>query len=284
MKIKERPEDFVVEEVIELDKTPGDYLYIKLIKKNRNTLDVINEISRKLRIPRRNISFAGTKDKVAITTQYISLYKANKKQVLNLKPKDVELIPLHNGSKPISLGDLKGNNFKIKIDFTPKKITKIINYFGPQRFSENNFEVGKAIVKKDFKKAIKLIGIEDSDPIKAITNLDKKLVSLYINSYQSYLWNKIAEVLPKDKDIEIPLFTFDIEYPNKEIESIYAAILDQEAITKKDFIIRALPNATPLASSRSLFAPIKNFKFEKPVVSFFLPKGVYATVALEQMM
>ena len=270
MIIKQKPGDFVVEEVINLDKKPGDYHYFKLTKKNRNTLDVIKEIARK--VPRKDISFAGTKDKIAITTQYLSIYKRKPKIDLD----NVELEYISSGSKPINLGDLKGNNFKIKINFTPKKITQIKNYFGPQRFGKNNKEVGKAILKKDFKEATKLLELEvkNNNYLESLKRIDKKLLSLYISAYQSYLWNKLAEKINKNQ--EIPLISFTTTEK-------YMELMKKEGITKKDLILKQLPDLTPLQTTRPLFVELKNFKFKKPYVSFFLPKGSYATIALEQM-
>ena len=286
MKIKEKPEDFIVDEVIELPKTKGDFLYVKLKKENRNTVDVINEIVKKLNLHRKDISFAGTKDKKAVTTQYISIFKGNKEKIKRLKIRGVELTTMNSGSKPLRLGDLKGNKFKIKIDFKPKKITQMINYFGPQRFSENNAEVGKAILKKDFKKASSLLKLEvkHNDYLGTLQKLDKKILSLLINSYQSFLWNKVCEKLPKTKNIQVPLFSFDAEFKSKKIESLYAKLLTEENITKRDFIIRHMPDLSPLSNTRPLLVKIEKFSFKKPFVSFFLPKGSYATVALEQML
>jgi len=47
-KIKQRPEDFIVEEIIELDSKPGPYFYIKLTKKQWNTLDVVKILQERL--------------------------------------------------------------------------------------------------------------------------------------------------------------------------------------------------------------------------------------------
>ena len=88
MKIKENPEDFIVEEVINLEKNPGEYLYIELKKKNWNTLTLINKLVRVLNIPRKFIGFAGSKDKKAITTQYISIFRAKKQDIEKIKIKE----------------------------------------------------------------------------------------------------------------------------------------------------------------------------------------------------
>jgi len=67
MKLKEKPEDFIVVEVPNLTLTPkGTYLIFRLNKKEWNSEDVIQQISKKLNIPRKNISYSGSKDKQAM--------------------------------------------------------------------------------------------------------------------------------------------------------------------------------------------------------------------------
>jgi tRNA pseudouridine13 synthase len=289
MNIKEKPEDFIVEEVIDLDLKPGDYTYIKLVKRNRNTLDAIREIADKLRIPRKCVSFAGTKDKIAVTTQYLSLHKVSQERVENLKLLDAEVEFIGTGTRPINLGTLKGNKFKIKIDFPPKKVEKIINYFGPQRFSTNNVAIGKLILKQEFKKAVELIDRREpfehlqehkNDYLGALQSLDRKLLSLFLSAYQSYLWNIVVKDFTNKSTLS--LYSFDAEL-SEELEEAYEKLLKKEGLEPKDFILRKLPDVSPLSSTRLVRAEVKGFNFEKPWVSFFLPKGSYATVALEQM-
>jgi len=60
--IKQIPEDFIVKERSTIIPTPhGRYLYVLLRKTNRNTLDVVKELSRILRIKDKQIGFAGSK-------------------------------------------------------------------------------------------------------------------------------------------------------------------------------------------------------------------------------
>ena len=151
--IKQKPEDFVVNEipVYKLDDK-GRYSYFWLTKTNYNTVDAVKRIAEKLKIPIKTIGFAGAKDRVAITKQIISIKSAKKEIVESLNLKDMQLEFVGKGGSPISLGDLKGNEFKIKVrNLSANNLNQpnmIPNYFGPQRFSKNNAEIGKLIVKK----------------------------------------------------------------------------------------------------------------------------------------
>ena len=62
--IKDKPEDFIVYEVTNIKpKKSGDQVYVLLTKTNWTTQRAINAIARSLRITKRRIGFAGTKDK-----------------------------------------------------------------------------------------------------------------------------------------------------------------------------------------------------------------------------
>ncbi len=296
--IKEKPEDFMVEEVIDLDLSGGDYTYAKLTKIDWNTVDAINEIVKRLGVKRSNVSFAGTKDKFAVTSQYVSLYKVGKDRINSLNIKDVSLEVVGTGNKPISLGDLKGNKFRIKFS-TKNKTDFIVNYFGPQRFSKNNKDVGKAIIKKDFKKACALIESHKvsrhlerfpTDFVGALKKLDKKVLSLYVNSYQSYLWNKAVEQFlgkkflnEKIESFSVPLVSFDMEITNPDFEKIYEKLLKEECLSLKGFLIKQMPEVTPTQAERDLIVDVTGFENDWGYVKFFLPKGAYATVVLEKL-
>jgi len=162
--IKKEPEDFIVEEITETGKTlsvnknysfnensEGNHLICVLIKKNWDTHLALKEISKRLHISRNRIGFAGTKDKKAITSQLISISDMKKEEAEKVKIKDIKLIPLYYSNKRISLGNLKGNHFIIKVysKKKPKQAENAPNFFGEQRFGKARpitHLVGKAII------------------------------------------------------------------------------------------------------------------------------------------
>lgn len=296
------PEDFIVEEVIKLKKCNGGYLYVRVKKRNWNTIDLINLISSKLNIRRKDIGFAGIKDRNAITTQYISINNRSIERMNNLRIKDVELTPLFYGNKPIRMGDLIGNKFIINLGFKAKKIDFIENYFGKQRFSKNNIEVARCILKKNFKKACELINHRDvnnhlslnkNDFIGALKKIDKTLLGLIVGSYQSYLFNRyVSDYLKSFKDSYshngyvfikkikrnkgINLLSFD-NYDD------YLDYLKEDDLNENDLIIRSMPDLLFLGNKRKLFVKVSNFKAKGNTVEFSLPKGSYATVVISKL-
>jgi tRNA pseudouridine13 synthase len=176
--IRQQPEDFVVNEVYkELRALDGRYQLVKVTKTNIETHHLVRDLSRRLKISQRRVSWAGTKDKRAITAQRMSLDSIYLEAPLNLGNTIVE--PIGRSDRPISLGDLEGNDFSITIrtvegaqDGIARAVLSIIdeirdtrgvpNFFGIQRFGSIrpvNHLVGRALVEGDIEQAVmKYIG------------------------------------------------------------------------------------------------------------------------------
>ncbi len=312
MMLKCKPEDFIVREVYDVPMPGGNYTYFVLKKKNYTTERAIQAISKKVNIPRRNFGYAGTKDKHAITIQLCSV----KGNISDMVLKDIEVKIVGKGKEPISLGDLVGNEFEITvrdIEKKPEPVTWIMNYFDEQRFSENNVEVGRCMIKGDFQKAAKLIRhrsvqshIEDfpNDHVGAIKTLPFKIQKIYIAAYQSYLWNEcVASYVRKNypryltikysqgeflfpntrPEFDVPLISFDSDV------GFYEEILKKEGLALRDFVIRQMPDLTPQGSSRHVSVEVKDLHIrelenKKIKIKFFLPKGSYATLAVKRML
>lgn len=294
-----KPEDFIVEEIIDLKEGSGKYLYVKVKKREWNTIDLVNFISKKLN---SKVGFAGLKDRNAITTQYISVYGVSKDRINNLRIKDVELTPLFYGGEAIKMGNLISNKFRINLGFKCKKIDFVANYFGEQRFSKNNVDVALNIFKRNFKKACELIDNKNvnehldknkNDFIGALKKVDRVLLGLIVSSYQSYLFNKyVKDYLKRFKDsfsfekytfvenikknFDIPLLSFD-EY------DIYGEYLKEDGLKGVDLIVRSIPDVLPLSGSRKLFVDVNDFNIDGDYVEFSLSKGSYATIVMKKL-
>lgn len=283
MKIKQVPEDFVVEEVLDLKINPGPFFYYRLKKRNRNTLDIVHEIKKRLH---SDVGFAGIKDKHAVTSQYIAV-----KKKITFSLDNVTFEYLGTGKEWVYLGKLQGNLFTITLRDLDKKIRpikKIINFYGEQRFGGANAEIGKMLVTKKFKDACDALHIEAerNDYIGALRRHGIAKLKLYVSAYQSFLWNIRAG---KNKKKIIPILGYLTE--GKE----YDALMKKDGIHKEDFLIRSLPEISSEGGQRERIIPVKRFKMltftdddlhpgkKKQVVQFFLQKGAYATTVLESL-
>lgn len=174
MQIKKFPEDFQVDEVIDIKE--GKYLVFRVKKTNRDTLDVIHDIARKTGIPFGRFGYAGLKDRHAVTIQYFSVDNIYEDTIKNLELTNVELSDFRKGHK-IDIGDLTGNKFNILVRDLPDNSSEVIssnikkieaysgfpNLFGEQRFGGNE-EIGRLLLKGQFKEAVEKFLLKDSLP------------------------------------------------------------------------------------------------------------------------
>lgn len=174
-KLKQKAEDFIVEELsIPPAKVEnGEYTIALVRARNWETNRLVRQLARSLRISRKRIGFAGTKDKRAISTQLLSFHIPNEK-VTDLKISEVEILNLWSSNKGLELGNLLGNKFKIRVTSiessarqtkkTVESIRKRIldfggfpNFFGVQRFGgirPITHIIGKYIIYGKFKEAV----------------------------------------------------------------------------------------------------------------------------------
>jgi tRNA pseudouridine13 synthase len=321
-KIKQVPEDFVVKEILDFALSENGKIPVFLLKKrDYTTEDAVARIADFYHVSRKYIGYAGIKDRKAVTEQYISI------NVLRRKFEEMHLADLNLTffgyiDEPIYTGRLKGNQFGIIIRNVAlsdcERLRKnssgpmfVPNLYGEQRFSKNNAEIGRRILKRDFKKAAELAAegngaIKDflekhpTDYAGGLRRLPLKISKLFVHSYQSELFNRAAaDFLSRNKSAKnqkIPIVGFGTEFEDSTIKGIYLRILEEEGITLRDFIIRGIPELSSEGNERDLFAEVSDFKMgtidadelnagaKKVSVSFSLPKGCYATVAIEFLM
>jgi tRNA pseudouridine13 synthase len=154
-RIKDRPEDFVVEEIPAYAPSgAGEHIFVRFTKRNLTTIDAVDAIARALSCDARNVGFAGMKDKCALATQTISIHTprgvepstlASRAQALSLDGIVVREATPH-GHK-LKAGHLEGNRFAITVrDIARERLEEVTgtldriaeqgvpNAFGTQRF------------------------------------------------------------------------------------------------------------------------------------------------------
>src|SRR5439155_17167811 len=76
MKLKQRPEDFQVEELTDITTAGGgDYALYQLEKTGWTTLDAVQAVRRRWHLGRGQVSYGGFKDRHAQTIQYVTIFK-----------------------------------------------------------------------------------------------------------------------------------------------------------------------------------------------------------------
>lgn len=167
---KKTPADFVVEEIPETPKIEenGKYTIVKVRLKNWDTNKFVLRLARDLGIYSDRITYAGTKDKFAVTVQNFCINS----HIENLPEiPDVEYLETFRTNKMLRLGSLKGNRFTVTVqdlETDSRNFGDIFNeiedaggfpnYYGLQRFGSMRpitHIVGKHLLYGDFEGAVK---------------------------------------------------------------------------------------------------------------------------------
>ena len=216
--IRISPEDFQVSEIISESatksiNTKNGYPVYKLVKKNIDTNHALSDIFKKKGI---RLKALGLKDASAVTEQFVcSMTK--EKIIDDFSTQKYSIKKIGFVHKPLSKKDMIQNHFKIKIVNTKGDLSlftehdKILNFYGYQRFGSKRpvtHLIGKAIIQKDFKRAVDLIlSFTSSYDSKENTEIRKKLLDE--ENYKTY-FNQI----PPQMDIERIVLKEMIEHGN----------------------------------------------------------------------
>ena len=206
-KIKQRNEDFVVREIISEKAsntiTEDNGLAVYILRKNGiDTTHALHDVEKRFGLVLRAL---GLKDSNAITEQYVQA-KTVSISLEHIEGINYSLRRIGFTKKPISKQDMLGNKFKIKISDLINDVShfnehdKILNFFGYQRFGSKRpitHLVGKAIIQKNYQKAIDFLLNYSSKYDTAENNHYRKLISERKSD------SEIIDQLPKSMDIEI---------------------------------------------------------------------------------
>lgn len=152
-------EDFQVDEIPDFEPSgEGEHACLKVRKSGQNTEWTGKQLANIAGIERRDVSYAGLKDRHAVTTQWFSVWLPGKESPdwsAHL-PESIEIVEEVRHNRKVRIGTLKGNRFKLVIrecvgDKAAVKRTLetirqqgVPNYFGPQRFGRDNHNIQRA--------------------------------------------------------------------------------------------------------------------------------------------
>lgn len=195
MRIKARPEEFVVRELstwTPADKGPVSVYSLR--KKKLDTFSAVRRLASASQVPLDAIHYVGLKDRQAVTTQLISVSGGHR-----LDPK--QRIPglsvryMGRSAEPLGSDALAGNAFRIVVrDLGPKELERLgqslpavlahglVNYFDDQRFGSltaGQGMPGRSLAKGDPEEALKDLlatpGFRDPPEEKRFKTLVRKI-------------------------------------------------------------------------------------------------------------
>ncbi|ONM59922.1 pseudouridylate synthase 7 homolog isoform X1 [Zea mays] len=153
----------------------GKFLRFHLYKENKDTHEALGVIGKLAGVQPRSFGFAGTKDKRAVTTQQVTVFKvhASRLAALNSKLTGIRVGDFSYVKEGLALGRLRGNHFAITlrnviaesaddINAAVNGLSKngFINYYGLQRFGSGSVPthfVGAALLRGEWRHAVSLI-------------------------------------------------------------------------------------------------------------------------------
>ncbi len=135
------------------------------------------------------------------------------------------------------------------------------------------------------------------DYLGSLKALPKRLQLLFVNAYQSYIWNKCAVEFSKrfpGRQIYLPLVGFNTKFGNSALDKIIKKALNSEKIRAENFKIQGIPELSFSGSQRELLVFPKNLGWlmetdelnqgkNKAVMEFELPKGSYGTHVVKEI-
>ena len=151
--------DFVVKEQLGYDMSgDGEFVAVKVRKTDCNTLFVGEQLAKLAGISARNMSYAGLKDRKAVTEQWFSLQMPGQPtpDFSQFSLEGVEILEVTRHQRKIRIGSLQGNHFEIllrnaeetdelkeRLDFLAKN--GFPNYFTEQRFGRDGNNLTQAL-------------------------------------------------------------------------------------------------------------------------------------------
>jgi tRNA pseudouridine13 synthase len=168
MKLKQRPEDFVVTESWRFDEDPRGAWFVYLMDKQKlSTFEAVERICAVTGVPRAAVSFCGLKDKQGRTTQLVAVHGRE----VRVQEPDLRLKPLGRTGAPLSAANTTSNRFAVTVrDLGEDDVARlaasvaevrrlgVVNYFDSQRFGALKHGQGfivKELMRGDFEAALR---------------------------------------------------------------------------------------------------------------------------------
>jgi tRNA pseudouridine13 synthase len=313
-------EDFFVDEVLGFEPDgEGEHVLLQVEKRNTNTQWLADQLAGFAGIPKRDVSYAGMKDRNAVTRQWFSLGLAGAPEPDwdNLPIDNVRVLQHARHRRKLRRGALQGNRFHLLIrelqgdlDALQTRLQLIAqqgvpNYFGEQRFGHHgaNLQQAEAMFQG---KRIK----------------DRHKRSLYLSAARSFLFNELLSqrvasgdwdraitgdvmllagsnsyFVPEANDptIQQRLVSFDI-HPSGCLwgkgdtpARLKAAELERTLAETHPVLCHGLEQAGLKQERRALRLPVADLQWNLAVAEqtldlrFTLPAGAYATTVLREL-
>lgn len=319
-RLRATPDDFEVEEIpAYLPSGQGEHLFLWIEKVGLDTPEAAARIASTLGLRADDVSWAGLKDRMARTRQWLSVpARAEPALELLATAPDLRVLRHARHENKLRAGHLRGNRFRIRIRDAerPEAVGPVLerlaaqglpNAFGEQRFGRGDTALrGRALVL--------------GERLPRRPNAFER--KLYVSAYQALLFNRLLEHRlhagtlrralagdlmrktdsgglficreppvdqPRVERGEIaptgPVFGWKMERPEGDVDAAEQAVLAAEALRLDGF--RRLGSIAQ-GARRAYAVPVNDARWSidgsSVELAFTLPAGSYATVLLDEVM
>lgn len=200
--IRATPEDFFVEELPAFAPSgEGEHLLLTIEKRGLNTAFVAKELAKWANIAEMGVSYAGLKDRNAVTRQWFSVHLPKKiaPDFAALQVDGLRVVEHTWHNRKLPRGALAGNRFVIvlrdvvgKRDAIEARLKEIAargipNWFGEQRFGHGGGNIAKALAMFEGKRVKR----------------DER--SIYLSAARSELFNRVLAARVEANNWDTPL-------------------------------------------------------------------------------
>ncbi|MCC5867086.1 MAG: tRNA pseudouridine(13) synthase TruD [Gammaproteobacteria bacterium] len=316
--LRDRAEDFRVEEIpVVMPEGQGEHLWLLARKRGHTSSDLAGVLARHFDVPRRDVGFAGRKDRHADTSQWFSVRLPGREAADPPVLEGVVWEQVSRHARKLATGGLRGNRFRLLLrevagerEALEQRLAAVStcgvpNYFGPQRFGRGADNLASAWRM-----------LAEGSSVRR-----RELRGLLLSAARSWCFNRVAsqrvadgswqQLMPGElaaldgsrsvfvvEDIDealcARLAAFDVHpsgpLPGRGGKQPAADCAALEAAALEDFapLIAGLVHARVDASRRALRLRPAEFSWQWPtadslLLCFELPAGSYATCVVREL-
>lgn len=211
--LKAEPADFqVFEDLGFMPSGQGEHLFVRIRKTGENTAWVAKLLSEHTGLPLSSVSWAGLKDRHAITEQWFGLHLPGKPDpdLRGFESENIQVLQTIRHDKKLRPGVLRGNLFRIHLrdiqqsrdlDLRLQQISQlgVPNYFGPQRFGHDGNNL--------------LIAAEMFNGRRIH---DRQKRAIYLSASRSYIFNRLVAARIRDNCLQEPMLGDCLMFNNSD--------------------------------------------------------------------
>ncbi|WP_040975413.1 tRNA pseudouridine(13) synthase TruD [Necropsobacter massiliensis] len=314
--LKAQPSDFIVREQLGYDLSGnGEFVALKVRKTGCNTLFVGEKLAQFAGIAPRNMSYAGLKDRNAVTEQWFCLHIPGRTtpDFGTFRLEGVEILQVTRHHRKIRIGSLDGNAFDILLrnavvsDELIRRLNNVRQHGFPNYFTEQRFGRDGDNLTQARRWASGEINIKD-----------RKRRSFYLSAARSEVFNQVVsaritqntidQILPGDilqlagshshftanhaedlAALEVRLKKRDILLTAPLIgDSITpATTLEHDIVQQHQSLLALMRQARVSPARRPMIIQAQDLSWEfNPAglkLHFYLPAGSYATALIREL-